>query len=121
MANIKSEIGFHGENLACKYLISNGYKVIERNFRKPWGEIDIISRDADGVVVFVEVKTMRNRPDLKPEDNLTAQKLKKIQRTASMYVGYNEDKIIEAVGWRIDLLAVCLAANEVDIRHYKNI
>lgn len=38
------EIGKFGEAIACKYLKSKGYKIIERNFRKKWGEIDIICK-----------------------------------------------------------------------------
>ena len=55
----KSETGKLGEDLACEYLVNNKYKVIERNFRRPWGELDIIAKDSRGVLVFVEVKTMK--------------------------------------------------------------
>ena len=55
----KSEIGRIGEDLACEYLKNKGFQIIERNFRKPWGEIDIIAKEKNGALVFVEVKTMR--------------------------------------------------------------
>lgn len=54
----KSEIGHLGENIACEYLVNKGYTICERNYRKPWGELDIIAKDPDGTLVFVEVKTI---------------------------------------------------------------
>ncbi len=55
MTNNK-QIGDLGEQLAADFLIKNGYTVLERNYRTPYGELDIIAKDRD-TVVFVEVKT----------------------------------------------------------------
>ena len=55
----KSETGKLGEDIACEYLVNRGFIIIERNFRKPWGELDIIAKDSKGVLVFVEVKAIR--------------------------------------------------------------
>ena len=55
--NIK--IGQIGEGLACQYLLNNKYKIIDRNYRETWGEIDIICKDRTGVLVFVEVKALK--------------------------------------------------------------
>lgn len=55
--NIK--IGQIGEDLACQYLLNNKYKIIDRNYREKWGEIDIICKDKNGVLVFIEVKTLK--------------------------------------------------------------
>jgi putative endonuclease len=121
--NHKSYIGKLGEDIACDYLINRGYKIIERNYREKWGELDIIAKDPENILVFVEVKTIRQLPnavaELQPEDNLTAAKLKKLQRTASMYAGFNENLVDENRGWRIDLVAVALPGNKVV--HYENI
>jgi putative endonuclease len=78
----KAFVGEAGEELACKYLGSHGYGISFRNYRRKWGEIDIIARDPDGILVFVEVKSMvrlTTNNELKPEDNLTAATLKKLQ------------------------------------------
>ena len=53
---IKGDIG---ENIACKYLIKNHYKILERNFKNSIGEIDIIARHKKEIV-FVEVKSRTN-------------------------------------------------------------
>jgi putative endonuclease len=118
----KSQLGQFGEDFACKYLVNNDYKIIERNFRKPWGEIDIIAKAPDKTLVFVEIKTMKeNLAGLKPEDQLTTSKLKKIKRAASLYAGHRQDLIKDDKGWRIDLIALTIKEKSCLVRHYKNI
>ncbi|MEK7482020.1 MAG: YraN family protein [Patescibacteria group bacterium] len=108
----KAETGKLGENIACRYLVENKYKIIERNFRKPWGELDIIAKAPDKTLVFVEVKTMKeNFGGLKPEDQLTKSKLQKLQRTASLYAGHKPELIDDNKGWRIDLIAITIKVN----------
>lgn len=128
--NHRSYIGQLGENIACEYLVENNFKVIERNFRQKWGEIDIIVKAPDKTLVFVEVKTVRGVEKLRTEnddkhisaeDQLTATKLTKLQRIASLYANHNQDLINDEKGWRIDLLALTLLDNNYVIKHYKNI
>lgn len=121
----KSQVGQIGENIACEYLVDNGYKIIERNFRKPWGEIDIIAKAPDKTLVFVEVKTIKEYPgaELKPEDELTSAKLQKLQKTASLYAGHYPELIKDDKNWQIDLIAILLDpnTNEPKIKYYENI
>ena len=49
------EFGSFAEGLAEKFLKDRGYKILGRNYRKPWGEVDIIA-EKEGIVIFVEVK-----------------------------------------------------------------
>ena len=121
----KSEIGKIGEDLACEYLKDKGYKIINRNYRQKWGEIDIIAKDPIGITVFIEVKTMRQLPDkvaeLKPEDNMTTAKIKKVKRTASLFAGANEELVGE-FGWRVDLVAITMFhGKHCEINHYENV
>ena len=101
-------IGKLGEDLACRYIVKKGYKVLERNYRKPWGEIDIIARADDGTLVFVEVKALKKsgRIDLEPEDNLTSAKLKKLKRVCATFAAKRPEMVDETKGWRIDLVAI---------------
>jgi len=119
----KSEIGKLGENIACRYLVENGYKVIERNFRQKWGELDIIAKAPDKTLVFAEVKTMigDDGNGLQPEDQLTKAKLKKLQRTASLYAGHWPELIDDNKGWRIDLIALTINDKSYVIKQYENI
>jgi putative endonuclease len=121
----KSQIGQIGENIACEYLRDKGYKIIARNYRKPWGEIDIITKAPDKTLVFVEVKTMSDfvGAELKPEDQLTGAKLQKLQRTAQLYAGHYPELMDNAKNWQIDLIAILLnqRSRESEIKHHQNI
>lgn len=129
MKTQKRQFGDYGEEIACKYLRNKNYKIIDRNYQKPWGEIDTITIAPDKTLVFIEVKTLRSLPyfknsatkELRPEDQLTAQKLKRIQKTALLYAGENSKLINEDRGWRIDLIAVTIAGDDYKINHYENI
>lgn len=124
----KSDLGNIGEDIACKYLGDKKYKTIHRNFRKPWGEIDIIAKAPDKTLVFIEVKTVRDfgEKGVSAEEQLSQAKLKKLQKTASLYTGHYPDLVDDEKRWRIDLVAITISdlANperNCDIRHYKNI
>ena len=123
----KQEIGNKGENLAVNYIKKKGYRIIDRNYRKKYGEIDIISIATEKTLVFFEVKTLRNTEidgRLCPEDQLTLVKLRKLQRICSIYANDHEDLVKDDRGWRIDLLAIDLDEEDwknSQIRHYENI
>ena len=122
--NHKSEIGRIGEDIACKYLKSKKYKIIERNHRRKWGELDIIAFSPDKTLIFVEVKTLVKRiAGFSPEENLSQAKLKKLQRTAQVYANANYQLIDDNKGWQIDLIAIDLTEDYKcgDVRHYENI
>lgn len=73
-----------GEELAAKYLVKKGYKIIDKNFRKGYGEIDIIAIDKD-ILVFIEVKTRTSRKFGTPFEQITPFKIKALERTALFY------------------------------------
>ena len=122
-------IGKIGEDVACSFLRDLKYKIIARNYQKPWGEIDIISKDTEGALVFVEVKTLKYRgvdeirqiisgkfAGLKPEDNLTKSKLAKLKRTCQEFANRNPQLISNQIGWRIDLVTIALPRQqEIDV------
>lgn len=80
------QIGYDAENKASEYLQSNGYAIIERNYRIREGEIDIIALK-DGTISFVEVKKLPETwEDIDISSKITMQKIRKIKRTASVYL-----------------------------------
>ena len=82
-------IGKYGEDLACKYLETKGYKIKERNFRTFLGEIDIIS-EYERDIIFVEVKTRRSDKFGYPEEAINYNKQRKIIKNALCYLAkYN--------------------------------
>ncbi len=121
----KSETGKLGEDLACRYLISKGYKIIDRNYRKLWGELDVVAKSPDGILVFVEVKTVVshnvNNMLITPEDQLTSAKARKLRKIASWYAGDNQEIISQERGWRIDLLALTMSQKNCLVKHYENV
>lgn len=77
--------GCGGEDMAYKYLISKGYKILARNFKTKIGEIDIIAKDK-GVIVFVEVKTRKSDFFGLPREAVTPSKQRKIRMVATQYL-----------------------------------
>jgi putative endonuclease len=120
----KSEIGTIGENLACKLVAKHGYLILLRNYRKKFGEIDIIARLPDATLIFIEVKTllMKYEGGLIPEDNFTTQKYKKVKRICEFFAARHPNLINEDRGWRLDLIAVYLfESGKYSMKHYENV
>ena len=109
-------LGKWGENLAATYLQEKGYSIICRNYRSPYGEIDIIAHD-QGTLVFIEVKTRGNHHFGYPEDSISSKKVVHIINTAQNYLSqYDID-----IPWRIDILAITRQANQtIEIHHIIN-
>ncbi len=108
----RKEVGRIGEEIAARYLQGRGFKIIQRNYRKPWGEIDIIA-ESKGVVRFVEVKSVsretlgdisRENSDYRPEEMAHPAKLHKVARTAEMYMNSTND----SREYQIDVVGVLL-------------
>lgn len=78
-------LGKEGEDLAAKLLKKDGYKIKERNYRSPAGEIDIIATDGD-TLVFVEVKTRSNKSFGRPEEAVNVRKQQQIIKAAMHYL-----------------------------------
>ncbi len=68
MSQISRNVGRLGEDIACRFIESKGYRVIERNFLKRFGEIDIIATKL-GVLSFIEVKAVSRESAEKNEDS----------------------------------------------------
>lgn len=124
-SNLKHlKIGRSGEDIACEYLVRKGFRILERNFRRTYGEIDVIARERTGTLVFVEVKTLRHGSDanISPEDNMTKDKIRKLKKICKAYANQKKELVKEKAGWRIDLVAIELKrSGEYEVRHYENI
>lgn len=115
-------IGFLGENIASRFLESGGYRILAKNYQKPWGEIDIIA-EKEGIIVFCEVKTNSKKfqgGNFNPELRVNSFKSRHLIRTAellmkSRFAGENRE-------WRIDIIAVTLDKHnqKAHIKHFKN-
>jgi putative endonuclease len=77
--------GQTGENTAADFLTGNGMKILDRNFRCPPGEIDIIAKDGQAIV-FVEVRTRQAKGFRTPEESITFRKRTRLIRAAQWYL-----------------------------------
>lgn len=85
MTEQRLALGAYGEEVAAVYLREQGYTLIERNFRCPLGEIDIIAKKRHDLI-FVEVKTRRSTLFGLPQDAVGRQKQRQIIRSAQWYL-----------------------------------
>lgn len=122
MVTEKMSLGAEGEEFACNELRRKKWKILERNVKIRFDEIDIIARAPDKTLVFVEVKTMKwYRPEgLRPEHQMTDAKLRKLRRAALIYAGQCR-LIDEEKGWRIDVMALTKIGNDFLVNHYENV
>ena len=90
------------EEQAAKFLVSEGYEVIARNWACPrMGEIDIIA-EKDGITVFVEVRARSNPSFGSPEESINAAKISKIIKTAQAYI----KKCSPKTDFRFDVVSI---------------
>ena len=113
----KRKIGDIGEDLACKFLKKEGFKIVERNYWKKWGEIDIVAKNKKTKNLhFVEVKTVscdglrEGIPDkmenYRVNDNVHPWKLKRLFRVFQTYL-LNEN-VSNDIKWQFDIIIVFL-------------
>ena len=117
----KQKVGELGENIAVKFLKKQEFLILNRNYTKKWGEIDIVA-EKYGKLYFIEVKsvsrlTLNNftpksyndsdeRYEHRPEDNMHPWKLKRLSRTIQTYL--LSEKVSDDMEWQVDLLVVFL-------------
>ncbi|MBI2613211.1 MAG: YraN family protein [Candidatus Levybacteria bacterium] len=104
-----------GEDKACEYLKKLRFKILERNFRKGYGEIDIVAIDPSAgsgqeVLAFIEVKTRTSTQFGSPLEAITYWKLKSLIKTAQFYK-LTHPNLPESL--RVDAVSVILNGNEV--------
>ena len=104
-----------GEEIACMFLMKHGFSIIERNYTKKWGEIDIIA-EKDKKKYFIEVKSTSvssldyvSNLTSRPEENMHPWKLKRLRRVVETYL---INKRTGDTNWQFDLLVVY-----IDIEH----
>jgi putative endonuclease len=98
-----SRAGNEGEEIAANYLEEKGFRLVERNFHAPAGEIDIIAED-NGVLVFVEVKTWTAAGVEGLEIGVGEKKQKKIIETAKLFIQKHREYNVAPV--RFDIIFV---------------
>jgi putative endonuclease len=104
------KIGELGEGVACEFLMKQGFEVLERNYTKKWGEIDIVAKK-EGKLYFVEVKSKSvsaldlSLENFHPEENIHPWKIKRLRRVIETYL---ISKRQGGVDWQFDVMVVFL-------------
>lgn len=103
-------IGKIGETAAVDFAVKHGYKIRETNFRKPYGELDIIA-EKDGIIHFIEVKTSEYYPDsaFLPEIRIDARKVRNLKKICETYL--RETCASDDQQYQIDVISVILNAD----------
>ena len=109
----KRILGDLGEDIACKFLARKGFSVIERNYWRKWGEIDIIVKK-DQKIHFIEVKSVsceiidnvshETSDKYRPEDNMHEWKLKRLSRVIQTYL--IDKNVSHETNWQFDVITV---------------
>jgi putative endonuclease len=125
-----NKTGEAGENIAANYIGRKGFEVICKNYRKKWGELDIVAQK-DGLIHFIEVKTVSRQSyggrfeqevnNYRPEDNMHSWKIQRLRRAIQTYL-IEKYKSAEPP-WQFDLACVFLdQVNRVaKVRYIENI
>lgn len=114
MSTKRRRLGEQGERLARQHLSQLGYTVLESNFRNKLGEVDLIARDGEWLVV-VEVRTRTDESRGHPFESVTTAKQKRLRRLAQSYLSRS--------GWegpvRFDVIGVIPSTGEWQLEHLK--
>jgi putative endonuclease len=114
----RQALGRLGETLAAEFLEKLGYSIIERNFRTPYGELDLISKHGS-VIIFTEVKTRASSSLGPPEISINRRKAEHIRSAAEYYIQQHPEMSDE---WRIDVISIQIQSNNnpPNIIHFEN-
>ena len=108
--NKNREIGIRGEKLAEEFFQKKGFDLITRNYRTPYGEIDLVIRN-QCELIFVEVKTRTNLSYGYPEMSINDRKSEHLVNSAETYLQEHPEMTLP---WRIDVLAINYLSNKHD-------
>ena len=117
MADRHLKTGRKGEEAASRYLRRRGYRILERNFRSPFGELDIIARRGD-LLVFCEVKTRTGGSREEALEAVDRRRRERMARAASFYLARAGDP--EARRCRFDVIALLYEGGKWKIVHVED-
>ncbi|MCM8822063.1 MAG: YraN family protein [Candidatus Omnitrophica bacterium] len=96
------EKGSEGEEIAVRFLKANGYRILDRNYRTKYGEIDIVAQKKK-VIVFVEVKTRLSNEFGSPAEAVDERKLSRIASVANQYI---QKERLDDFSFRFEIVSV---------------
>ncbi|ASR56652.1 YraN family protein [Cellulomonas sp. PSBB021] len=114
----KDAVGRYGEDVAAAHVEASGWRVLDRNWRCRYGELDLVGMDGDELVV-VEVKTRRSTAYGTPAEAVTWRKLARIRRLAAQWLAEHDLRVASV---RVDVIAVLLPrAGAAQVEHLRGV
>ena len=126
MTSQKRKFGDIGEDIACKWLEKRGFRIIERNYLKKWGELDIVAEKGK-TLSFIEVKSVSwdsangSHVTLRPEENMHPKKVERLRRALQTYL--IDRRIPESREWQFHLVCVYMddSARRAQVKLLENL
>lgn len=115
----RNELGALGEQVAVDHLRKLGLRIVARNWRCRYGELDVIADDGRGTVVFVEVKTRSGDGFGGVEQAVTPQKVRRVRRLAGAWLAGQDGRWAQV---RIDVIGVRVGRRpEPEVMHLRGV
>lgn len=109
----RAEVGRSGEDAAAALMVRSGFRIVDRNFRCPAGEIDIVARRGR-LLVFCEVKTRRSSRWGDPSEAVNYAKRNRLRRLAAEWMSRHRPGDVDV---RFDVVSVIVRAGRAQARH----
>ena len=113
---LRTRLGRRGEDRAADLYRSRGAEIIDRNVYYPVGELDLIAREPDGTIVFVEVKTRKDESFAAAREFVTPAKQERVRKTAMLWLQQNDVDLQP----RFDVIEIVGQGRRQTIRHMEN-
>ncbi|MBP6886421.1 MAG: YraN family protein [Candidatus Pacebacteria bacterium] len=119
MVSFWTTFGTSAEAQARLWLSKQGYIILDYNWRRPWGELDIVA-EKDAVIHFIEVKaSVLQRPGFEPYVRAGATKMLKVQRTARTWLAQHRPN--QDTEWQMDVISVIMQSMGPTFEHFQQI
>ncbi len=118
-ADPRKQFGNEGERAARDFLVENGYRIVEENFRTLFGEIDLIAQKKQELH-FVEVKTRSNNTFMPAEEAVNTRKQEKIRKTAQAFLSSHKARLFQGYEIYLDIITVISSSQNknFEIKHW---
>lgn len=119
MVTQKTTLGLAAEEASCQWLTDKGYRILDRNWRRSWGELDIVA-DFQGVICFIEVKaSARLVAGFDPFLRADGRKMHKVRRTAQTWLA--QHRYSPDTEWRLDIISVIFDQKNPQFEHFESV
>jgi putative endonuclease len=115
--------GQKGEDIACKYLVKQGFTITDRNYSKKWGELDVVATK-DSLIHFFEVKSvvsMGQTDGHRPEENVHSLKQRHIRRIIETYLGEKRGMLDVAFQFHVLCVYLNIKTSRARLKWIKNV